>query len=116
VSSVGNWTSYERPLGLIAVGFDLGRCGHCAGKCWESGSYRQEKVTEALQAALWQAWWDDWGDFWVIAAPNSWTNYWACSAGNVTKRPGGHLSLSATLSYCAQMDICLQISACGNIH
>jgi hypothetical protein len=107
---------HEKPLGLIAVGFDLGRCGHCAGECWESGSYRQEKVTEALQAALWQAWWDDWGDFWVIAAPNSWTNYWACSAGNVTKRPGGHLSLSATLSHCAQMDMCLQISACGNIH
>jgi len=57
--SVGNWTSCEKPLGLIAVGFDLGRCQHCAGECRESGSYRQEKVTEALQAALWQAWWDD---------------------------------------------------------
>jgi hypothetical protein len=31
--SVGNWTSCEKPLGLIAVGFDLGRCGHCAGEC-----------------------------------------------------------------------------------
>jgi hypothetical protein len=31
--SVGNCTSGEKPLGLIAVGFDLGRCGHCAGEC-----------------------------------------------------------------------------------
>jgi hypothetical protein len=67
------------------------------GECWESGSYKQEKVTGALQVALWQARWDDWGDFWFFAAPNSWMNYWACSARHVTKRPGGHLSLSFLL-------------------
>jgi hypothetical protein len=84
-----------------------------AGECWESGSYKQEKVTEALQVALWQAWWDDLGDFWFFAAPNSWMNYWACSARHVTKRPGG---ISLPLSYCAGMDMHQQVNRCGSAH
>jgi hypothetical protein len=84
-----------------------------AGECWESDSYKQEKVTEALQVHSGRP-----GDMTeeTFDSLQHQIPGWIIELSVWGMLPKGQVGISLSLSYCARMDMHQQVNICGSAH